>query len=583
MKKIVTFIFLMCMVLTFSACTDKESAPPEITFQNIYDVGNLATLLKNHDSVHVLRTNNGELYQEEYYNKECNYTFYKGEEFDDEYLLTDHSYYVNSNNVPFRLALLTPSGMVDMKDVFAQESKENIFSTSLLNDVITSVTEKDGRIIVTSVPDQEELDSVEGLVSCEEELVLDAKTREPISVKSVFRYEDEVYEGIATFIYDAEIPKNMKPFMEYDQQTEDMRTVTVVSNPGTENEKTDRIQSPKGIIVGLTAVSEYADRIFTIYADAACTQTFEEAPDVNSDITVYIKWDDANEAKYRNAFELIEKGDYDAAYALFIELGNYKDAAKEAAKFHYVPTGLTVKSIEAESTETDTINISYNENNLVSQYVITADTGDSSTAICTYDENGRLIAISFQGEDAIVTKREFSYSPGGDIIKDITTFNDGFFYSYEFFYDENGEQVKCVYEDGNEKKSYDCLYNEDGTVSKFVLKDESGNMVEVEEYLYNEKGQNVKINYTENGKIVRFCDYTYNEEGYLIREYYESEVDFSYTNDYTYDANGNIIKEHTTYKDNTESLRECSFKLVYVPFEYSEDDWNHFIDTVFSW
>ena len=74
------------------------------------------------------------------------------------------------------LVLLTPSGMAEMKDVFANEHKVNVFSTNLLNDIITSVTEKDGCIIMTSVSDQEEIDSIEGLVSCEEELVLDAKT-----------------------------------------------------------------------------------------------------------------------------------------------------------------------------------------------------------------------------------------------------------------------------------------------------------------------------------------------------------------------------------------------------------------------
>ena len=111
-----------------------------------------------------------------------------------------------------------------------------------------------------------------------------------ISVKSIFRYEDEVYDGTKTFTYDVEIPEIMKTFMEYDQQTEDMRTITVVSNPGTEQEKTESVLSTKGLIVGLSPEAAYADRTFTLYTDAACTQPLEEAPDVNSDVTVYIKW-----------------------------------------------------------------------------------------------------------------------------------------------------------------------------------------------------------------------------------------------------------------------------------------------------
>ena len=179
-----------------------------------------------------------------------------------------------------------------MKDIFAKENEWNIFAQSLLNDTITSVTEKDGHIIVTSAADQEEIDSVEGLDTYEEELVLDAKTREPISVKSVFHYEDEVIEGTVTFTYDAEIPEEIVALAELRWQAKDLRTVTVVSNPGTEDEQTQSVQVPKGLSGGLTSTAAYADRTFTIYTDAACTQTFEEAPDVNSDITVYIKWDE---------------------------------------------------------------------------------------------------------------------------------------------------------------------------------------------------------------------------------------------------------------------------------------------------
>lgn len=45
-----------CMVLSFTACTDKKSKTPEMTLQDIYDANNVAALLKSHDSVHVLRT-----------------------------------------------------------------------------------------------------------------------------------------------------------------------------------------------------------------------------------------------------------------------------------------------------------------------------------------------------------------------------------------------------------------------------------------------------------------------------------------------------------------------------------------------
>ena len=79
MKKIVTLILMLCMVLSFTACADKESKTPKITLQDIYDATNIPALLEKHDSVSVLYTEDGEVYQEEYYSKEYCYTFFDGE------------------------------------------------------------------------------------------------------------------------------------------------------------------------------------------------------------------------------------------------------------------------------------------------------------------------------------------------------------------------------------------------------------------------------------------------------------------------------------------------------------------------
>ena len=44
---------MLCMVLSFTACTDKESETPELTLQDIYDASNVAALLKNHVTVYI--------------------------------------------------------------------------------------------------------------------------------------------------------------------------------------------------------------------------------------------------------------------------------------------------------------------------------------------------------------------------------------------------------------------------------------------------------------------------------------------------------------------------------------------------
>ena len=270
----------------------------EMTVQEVYDAGeNLAALLGDHESVYVLYTYNGKVFQEDYLTKEYSYSFYDGEYFefgaDIATLATDHAEYYYSENTCALSVTLTPNGMADMKERFAIAGTGSFISSTMLDDTPV-VTEKDGFIIATCTSDQKELEEmgIEGVVSCEETYTLDAKTREMTSVKTVYTYEDgSVDEGIVTITRDAEIPEGMKAFLEYEQETENMCTVTIVSNPGTENEKIESIQVPKGLLVGFAPDFD-VDKTFTVYTDAACTQAIEEEMDVNSDIAAYIKWDE---------------------------------------------------------------------------------------------------------------------------------------------------------------------------------------------------------------------------------------------------------------------------------------------------
>ena len=285
-------------IIIYVKWADKETKTPEITLQDLYDATNIPALLEKHDSVYVLYTENGEVYQEEYYSKEYCYTFLDGEFYemgsDLAALTTNHSYHYYTDNTYAQGILLTPDGMMDVGSIFAEFSEKTIFFENLLNDTITSVTEKDGNIIMTTVSDPEEIEAMkaEGVTVGEEEYMLDASTSELISVKSIFFNEaGEEHEGAVYFTYDEEIPEGMEKLMEYAQQTENMRTITIISNPGTDTEKTESVQVPKGVVAGLEADMS-TDKAFTLYTDAACTQIFKEAPDVNSDVTVYIKWDE---------------------------------------------------------------------------------------------------------------------------------------------------------------------------------------------------------------------------------------------------------------------------------------------------
>ena len=342
MKKIIAFILLMCLLLTLVACADNGNNPPEdnttednlpednttednppkdnttedttpeganpedttpedtkpaITLQEVYDAGkNLTALLGDHENVYVQVISNGKLIREEYLSKQYCYSFYDSEfmdiGFDYASFATDNSEYYYFENVYALNVTLTPSGMVEMTDILALLGENAFISSEVMNDD-SSIIEKDGFITVTCNADLDEITVMgDDVVSCVETYTLDAKTREMTAIKTVYTYEDgTVDEGIVTITRDVEAPEGMTPFLTYVQETENMRTVTIVSNPGTENEKTESIQVAKGLQVALS--TDFAvEETFTMYADAACTQTFEEEWDVNTDLTIYVKWDE---------------------------------------------------------------------------------------------------------------------------------------------------------------------------------------------------------------------------------------------------------------------------------------------------
>ena len=260
---------------------------------------------ENHESVYVRYSESGNLYEEKYLSKEYSYSSMDGEVYglasDLLSFTSEHTFYTYYDGEYIRSLLISPDGLSDDKYHMLKDAGFAL-EEGTLQETIQSVKKKDGRIIVTSFESPEAIEASEkgGLVSYNAEYVLDAKTHELISVKDVIEYDDgTVYNVGVDFIYDAEIPEGMKAFVEYEQQTEDLRTITIVSNPGTESEKSESVQIPKGLSVALEpdfifeldfSTNPEIEEVFELYSDAACTQLFDLSEDDDSDITIYVKW-----------------------------------------------------------------------------------------------------------------------------------------------------------------------------------------------------------------------------------------------------------------------------------------------------
>ena len=287
MKRIITLIFLLCMVLTLVSC-----GKVEITMQEIYDASQTNALLKNHESVYIQTEMDGENLGETYLTKDYAYDYIPDEEFSFVQFMTDDACYYDDAGNRLLYLFITPDGVGDFASDRAERYASVILGEETLDQIIESVSKKDGRITVTSILSSKNLEALaeDGVTADKFEYVLDAKTREIISIISDYTYDDgSAFNVITEMTYDAEVPEMLKEFLEYVNQTENLRNVTVVSNPGTNKEERKSIQAPKGLIIGF----EYDDALeyaVEFYTDAACTAAYDPYASTDSDLTVYVKW-----------------------------------------------------------------------------------------------------------------------------------------------------------------------------------------------------------------------------------------------------------------------------------------------------
>ena len=268
------------------------------TLREVYDVSkDLISLLGDHENVYVQVVSNGKLLREDFYSRQYSYFFYDSEYmdigFDYSAFRTDHSQYDCYDGSYSYIVMLTESGMIDMEEFFKQEGETGFVSTEILDADNVSIIEKNGYITVSCTADPEEIVLIgDGVVSCVETYTIDAMTREMVSIQTVYTYEDGSVEiGSTTISRDVEAPEGAKPYLAYEEETENLRTITVVSNPGAENERTDTVRTPKGLLVSFSPYWSI-DKLFSAYSDAACTQPVPEEPNTDADVTVYIKWDE---------------------------------------------------------------------------------------------------------------------------------------------------------------------------------------------------------------------------------------------------------------------------------------------------
>ena len=294
MKKIIALVLLLALVLSISACggeanntdTNSVSDIESITMQEIYEASVFDTVLSKHESVYIVNTASDGVYQD-YITKDYSYELTP-------YFTTFTSVktmYFDFDDECMCLVPIDKDGVSNYAEHLAENNQSFVDPNSVEFTTITSTTKTDDRIVVNAVVDTKyfEGQAEEGaaqISSCEWKIELDAETREIAAIGIVYTFDDgTVTESNVVIKYGAEVIDEVKPFLEYENQTENLRTITVVLNPGTEDEKTETIQVPKGLYFELDS-----EALFATFVDADCTEPLTFADDYESDVTVYIKW-----------------------------------------------------------------------------------------------------------------------------------------------------------------------------------------------------------------------------------------------------------------------------------------------------
>ena len=323
---------------------------------------------------------------------------------------------------------------------------------------------------------------------------------------------------------------------------------------------------------------------------------------------------DAKEEKYQKAYEMLEQKNYEAAYALFAELGDYKNAAKEVTYFRYMPSAHYVEYTSEEDDGTITYTITLNDQNLPATVVEEYNTGLKHTCALTYNEfgyvtrrectdtegettlyeatydaKGNRLSETYTDSEGNVTRNDYTYNEKDQLIKDVSTdasASDYYStYTATFEYDAEGREIKSIAKYENETIIQEFTYDAEGKILKQTWAEDGVGVYSIYDYYYDEKGRPVEILFTEEGEDGGFRRVTFNDKDQMLTEHVYYAFGFEYTYNYEYDEHGNVIKATYTNPDVTvgNDITESTYKFVYIPFDYTVQEWLDICDSTKCW
>ena len=317
---------------------------------------------------------------------------------------------------------------------------------------------------------------------------------------------------------------------------------------------------------------------------------------------------------YQEALALLDAGDDEGAYARFLHVSGYADAADYLEDFVSLRTSswhayedeggytrlyeydefgrmVSFHSLPDSGTGFSTSrSYQYDAAGNLTQW--TRDPGKScaetwiyeydaaGNPIKQYDPRGNITLLEYDAQGNIIKVlgngylRERSYDAAGHMIEEVLKTDSGFYLETSIYeYNEQGDLIKMTdienggaefvqmerryeYDEHGNKIRY---FNGDGDIVDTEWKyDENGTLTEIRRYLYTTNAyQKITYRYNANGQMI---EQTYDREG-AVRTYY-----------YEYDCFGNNTKVSVLYDDSEECAVTSlySYQIVYLPNAQSD-------------
>ena len=318
---------------------------------------------------------------------------------------------------------------------------------------------------------------------------------------------------------------------------------------------------------------------------SACSS--KKDPEITGETTTEASATDENalkKAKYNEALALIEDKKYEDAYKLLKELGDYQDAIDALKHFRFVPTQAKIEVVYGDMLISQTIAISYDENNFLKQAAYKESMGAQGeseyTVAYTYNEKARVTKTVRTESDGTMIVTDYTYDEKDNLIKSVySNPANGRSTTNEYVYNDQGKIAKetttYVHEqEGGEPYTSttvtDYIYDEKGNLHKEV------DPYQIYEYTYDENGNMTKVvvSDAEDGSIYSTNVITYDENGKMVKAIGTDSDGKTATTTYSYDENGNLVyglSDPYAGIEGAKGEHKFEYKLVYYPFDLSDE------------